>query len=183
MNFLLFVLVGRRTRHAQVDVGARFPQNNILRGASLRLFFVADFWYTDFNSTSGGILFFFKNMDKKILEEFRVKLETKKKVIISQLETIGHRSQGAETNFDADFPDYGDSAEDNAVEVADYTKNLSLERDLEKDLGGVEKALKRIKDGSYGKCTYCGKDIEIERLMIRPKSNSCVGCKQILKRK
>lgn len=129
--------------------------------------------------SSALILNFF--MDQKILQELKTELEAKKQRLIKQLESIGHREKGSEVNFNADFPDYGDSAEDNAVEVADYTKNLSFEKGLEKELRGVEAALKRMKDGTYGQCRHCGQEIEIERLRVRPESNSCVACKKALK--
>lgn len=112
---------------------------------------------------------------------FKKQLEEKKNHIIKQLESIGHRKEGAEINFDADFPEYGDSMEDSAMEVADYTKNLSFERKLEKELGDVEKALAKIADKSYGQCNYCHQSIEIERLKIRPESTACVACKKNLK--
>ena len=122
-------------------------------------------------------------MDRKLFEEFKRLLETKKAEIIKQLAGIGTRAEGAEVNFNADFPDYGESAsiEDNASEVSDYTTNLSLEKQLESDLHDTEKALKQVADGIYGKCKYCKKDIEIERLRIRPESTSCVSCKKTLK--
>lgn len=120
-------------------------------------------------------------MDEKQLNDFKKQLEERKNGLISQLESIGKRANGSETNFNAEFPEYGDSAEDNAVEVADYAKNLSFEKELEKELSGVERALKRIDDGEYGKCRHCGKEIEPERLKIRPESNSCISCKKTLK--
>jgi len=122
-------------------------------------------------------------MEEKFIHEFKEKLEAKKADNIKQLAKIGSRAEGAEVNFDAKYPDYGDSAsiEDSASEVSDYTTNLSLERELEGDLRDVEKALKSISDGTYGKCKYCKKEIEIERLRIRPESNSCVSCKNTLK--
>lgn len=120
-------------------------------------------------------------MDKKILEQLKAKLEEKKQSLISQLGNIGQRAEGAEINFDSTFPQYGDSLEDSASEVADYTKNLSLERDLEKELKDVEKALKQMAEGGYGICGYCGQEIELERLMVRPESGSCVECKKTIK--
>jgi len=119
-------------------------------------------------------------MDQASLEKLTALLSEKKDRIIGQLESIGHRAEG-ENNFDADYPQYGESMEDNATEMADYATNLSLEKDLEKELADVEVALKKITDGHYGKCRYCGKEIEMERLLIRPESNSCVSCKKALK--
>ncbi|MFA5029750.1 MAG: TraR/DksA C4-type zinc finger protein [Patescibacteria group bacterium] len=120
-------------------------------------------------------------MEQKVLQELKELLNQRREEIIKQLESIGTRNEGEEVNFSAEFPDYGDSSEDSAVEVADYTKNLSFERGLEKDLHGVEKALKRLEEGTYGKCNYCGKEIELERLKIRPESTACVACKKALK--
>lgn len=119
-------------------------------------------------------------MDQQLLPELRQQLLAKRQMIIEQLEGIGSPAAGKD-NFDAKFPDYGDSMEDSAVEVADYTKNLSLERDLEKELQGVDKAIKSMDDGTYGVCSYCGNEIELERLKIRPESTSCVACKNALK--
>src|SRR3989338_3982229 len=119
-------------------------------------------------------------MDKQLLKEFKKQLEDRKEAVISQLKNIGHQEisePGAEINFNANFPQYGESAEDNAVEVADYAKNLSVESEMEKELRDIEKALQKIKDGTYGVCSHCGRPIEIERLKIRPESGSCVSCK------
>jgi len=122
-------------------------------------------------------------MEQKTIQRFKELLEQKKTEIIKQLDGIGTKASGAEVNFNADFPDYGDnsSIEDSASEVSDYTTNLSLEKELEKDLRDVEKSLKNIGNGSYGRCKYCGRDIEEERLKIRPESTSCVACKKTLK--
>lgn len=119
-------------------------------------------------------------MEAKNLEILKIKLEEKKAELIKQLDNIGHRVKGSEINFDSDFPEYGDSLEDSAAEVADYANNLSLERDLEKQLRDVEKSLKKITDGGYGVCSYCGQEIEIDRLMARPESSACVACKKKL---
>jgi len=32
----------------------------------------------------------------------------------------------------------------------------------------------------YGKCKYCGEDIPVKRLLARPASSACVGCKEKL---
>ncbi len=122
-------------------------------------------------------------MEESIINDFKKILDEKKTGIMKQLDEIGTRAKGAEVNFDADFPDYGNSnsIEDNASEVTDYTTNLSIEHELEGDLRDVEAALRRIDEGKYGQCKYCKKDIEIERLKIRPESTSCVSCKKLLK--
>jgi len=115
-------------------------------------------------------------MEKATLNDLKVKLEQKKVDIIKKLEGIGHKERGSETNFTADFPEYGTAAEDNATEVADYTTNLSLEKELEENLRSIEAALKHMGEGTYGICANCGKEIDIERLKVNPESSVCVSC-------
>jgi len=124
-------------------------------------------------------------MDKQLLKELKKQLEDRQEAVISQLKNVGREEPsepGVEVNFNANFPNYGDSVEDSAVEVADYAKNLSVERELEKELRDIEKALQKMKDGTYGICSHCGQQIEIERLKIRPESGSCVSCKKAITR-
>ena len=39
-------------------------------------------------------------------------------------------------------------------------------------------ALRRLDDGTYGRCERCGQDIPAERLEIRPTTRFCVPCQQ-----
>ncbi|MFH1686257.1 MAG: TraR/DksA C4-type zinc finger protein [bacterium] len=41
----------------------------------------------------------------------------------------------------------------------------------------IDQALGRIKDGSYGKCHTCGKEIKRERLLAVPHARYCIDCK------
>jgi len=122
-------------------------------------------------------------MDQETIQEFQKQLEEKKEQLLAQLAGVSRKVEGEGNNFEASYPNYGDPAsiEDSANEVADYTTNLSFERDLENELRAVEKALQRVTEGKYGVCTYCGQDIERERLKIRPESTSCVSCKKTIK--
>jgi len=47
----------------------------------------------------------------------------------------------------------------------------------------IEEALKRIADGSFGKCDQCEEDIELRRLEARPTTTLCVSCKEDEERK
>lgn len=41
----------------------------------------------------------------------------------------------------------------------------------------IEESLRRLKEGMYGICEDCGKQIEEARLKIMPTTTLCVGCK------
>ena len=49
--------------------------------------------------------------------------------------------------------------------------------------GEVLEALRRIQDGSYGKCADCGKPIPEGRLEARPEAARCVACQSKRDRK
>jgi len=123
-------------------------------------------------------------MNKNILKEIQKKLLDQKKNIETELSATGKKDNNTsqdDENFKSRFPDYGDKEDENAAEVAVYSDRIAIEQELEKDLRDVNKALKSIKDGTYGTCKYCGKAIDERRLSIRPTSSSCVECKKRLK--
>ena len=120
-------------------------------------------------------------MDKKTLKEIEKKLLEQKKTIEDELSAIGEKKEERTDDYDSHFPNYGDKEDENAAEVAVYSDRIAIEQELEHDLRDIDKALKSVKDGSYGICKYCGKPIDVRRLMVRPTSSSCVECKKKLK--
>ena len=45
-------------------------------------------------------------------------------------------------------------------------------------LYNIEEALKRIEDGTYGKCIECNKNIALPRLRRLPYTRMCIDCKE-----
>ena len=80
----------------------------------------------------------------------------------------------------AKFPVYGDKIDESAQEIENYTTNLATEKILDENLRDIEAALKRVEDGTYGTCKYCGQLIAEKRLLARPVASACVDCKQKL---
>lgn len=116
-------------------------------------------------------------MDKSFVKEMQVKLEEMKHQLEEELGGFTRRDPKVETNFDTEFPEFGDKEDDNATEVATFTDNLAVEHTLGSTLEDVTKALERITKGNYGVCRYCGEEIPEGRLRARPESSSCVKCK------
>jgi RNA polymerase-binding transcription factor DksA len=109
-------------------------------------------------------------MDKKFISEQKQKLERQREYLnkkINKLEKV---------------LDFGDSQDDNAQEVAEASNNLSLERDLKNELKEINKVLKRIDEGSYGKCLSCGGIIEKKRLELVPTAVNCADCQSKLRK-
>lgn len=117
-------------------------------------------------------------LTKEFVEKMKGILLSDKERLAKELSKF--ESAPGKADGEALFPDYGNSEEDNALEVADYETNLSIESDLQKSFRDVESALKRIESGEYGTCKYCKKQIEEKRLIARPTSSACVACKKTI---
>jgi DnaK suppressor protein len=57
-------------------------------------------------------------------------------------------------------------------------RDLSLAENTRDLLDKVDHALKKIEDGTYGKCESCGKSIEAARLRALPHASLCIACKR-----
>ncbi len=117
-------------------------------------------------------------MDKKLLAQLTEALNTEKTKLEAEIGKIAHR--GVDGAVATDFPDHGDSEDENAAEVAEFSDNLSLESELEDGLKDIKSALKAIENGTYGQCKYCKQVIDVQRLLARPTSTSCIACKKTL---
>ena len=42
----------------------------------------------------------------------------------------------------------------------------------------IEKALKKIDEGTFGVCEECGEEIQVKRLEARPETTLCIRCKE-----
>lgn len=76
------------------------------------------------------------------------------------------------------FPQYGDSSDDNTEEVEDFTTSQGVEKNLLEMLSDVKKALSKIEKGEYGLCENCGGKVLIgeERLKAFPAATTCIKC-------
>lgn len=46
------------------------------------------------------------------------------------------------------------------------------------DLKRIEAALRRLDDGKFGHCLYCGDQISVKRLDVDPTAESCAVCNE-----
>ena len=120
------------------------------------------------------------SLESQTLDTIQTNLLAEKKRLETELGQFAKKNPNNPEDYNAEFPQLGTSEEDNASEVAIYSDNLTLERTLESSLRDVNKALQRIKEGTYGTCRHCAKDIDPKRLVARPTSSSCIECKKAL---
>jgi RNA polymerase-binding protein DksA len=118
-----------------------------------------------------------QTMDQETLKQIKQELMDRKNKILEDLTDISKEDNHEADNRSAKFPEYGDKPDENAQEISEYSTTVETERILEKTLSDIDKALKRIEDGEYGICKYCGKEIHPKRLLARPTASSCIECK------
>jgi DnaK suppressor protein len=82
-------------------------------------------------------------------------------------ETGEHVSASAENHM-------GDTASATFDRELDYT----LEDNSEHVLGEIDAALKRIDDGTFGRCGRCGEPIAEARLEALPWATMCIECRR-----
>ena len=46
------------------------------------------------------------------------------------------------------------------------------------EMGEIEDALARFREGTYGQCEDCGRTIPIARLQAKPTATTCVACQE-----
>lgn len=114
------------------------------------------------------------------IEEIKNNLIRQKNKIMSDLSYVSKEDDHEADNLNAKFPEYGDKPDENAQEINDYSTSVITEKVLEKTLDDINGALKRIKNGTYGICKYCGRPISKKRLLARPVASSCISCKNEL---
>ncbi len=71
------------------------------------------------------------------------------------------------------FSELGSEEGENASEVEKFANDLSVMEGLEERLKKVDAALKRVEDGTYGKCEM-GDEIDEARLRAEPAASTCI---------
>jgi DnaK suppressor protein len=112
-------------------------------------------------------------MDKKKLDTFKKRLETRQQEL---------RRTVTRTQADGRTAD-----EDTAQDIADraassYNKEFlfSQSNNDRQLLQMVEGALIRIREGSFGECISCGREINPKRLEAVPWTRHCIECQEKL---
>ena len=112
-------------------------------------------------------------MDKKKLETFRKKLETRRNELRHM---VVRNQQDGRTADDEATQDVADRA------ASSYNKEFlfhqsNADRQL---LQMVEAALARLREGNFGECISCGREINAKRLEAVPWTRHCIECQEKL---
>ncbi|MFZ0820206.1 MAG: TraR/DksA family transcriptional regulator [Candidatus Acidiferrales bacterium] len=110
-------------------------------------------------------------MDKKRLDYYRKKLQAKREDLVRNIERTEEEGRAADEDTTVDLADKAANS---------YTKEFlfgktNIERGL---LRLIDEALKRMKDGAFGECPNCEKELQQKRLEAVPWAKYCVDCQE-----
>jgi DnaK suppressor protein len=116
---------------------------------------------------------------RKDLKPVEDKLRAEREDLVRHISEIEVRRLGTENG---DGPIIADEGE---PETATYERerDFSLLENARDLLTQVDRALRKIEDGTYGVCESCGKSIEAARLKALPYASLCISCKRLEERR
>ena len=104
----------------------------------------------------------------------RSRLEAERKRLNEELEQL--QASGNPMDERREGSPFG-KREEEATEALELEKRLVLEKRIKEQLVGVEHALHKFEEGTYGYCESCGQPIDPARLEAIPEASLCIKCK------
>ncbi len=71
---------------------------------------------------------------------------------------------------------FGKRIGDGTSEAVSRITEVAMADDLEITAAGIDRALEKIEEGTYGTCDGCGQPIAAGRLKVSPASSLCIEC-------
>ena len=109
-----------------------------------------------------------KRTARKRLKEERDRLEA----LLQSFEV--QNTEEAERDSFSELSHADQHPADLGTETFEREKDFSIRTQIEAEIGDVERALKRLDEGTFGQCEACGKPIGDERLNAVPWARFCV---------
>jgi len=119
-----------------------------------------------------------KKFSKQFVSEQKKRLEEERRKNLNQIEVL---------KKDDPFAD-ADHASDNAAVDTDVREQVGHDtieaeiKDMQKRVGEIDSALKKINKNQYGYCERCKKPILEARLKLIPEASFCIDCEKRLRK-
>ncbi len=110
-------------------------------------------------------------------ERFRPRLEEERTRVLAALENLRSQHEGSMQD-EVDESRFDNHLAETASVTIDRGIDYSLEENETRLLGAIDAALRRLDEGTYGRCERCGKEIEEERLEAIPWATLCIEDKR-----
>jgi len=111
---------------------------------------------------------------KKILEPIAKFLSRETKRLEKRKKSLSKRDPFRDSSRVADNA----ASDTDAAEQDGHAQVTAMQRQTERRLIQIRKALTRIKLGKYGSCERCNQMIDTDRLMVMPEATICIQCEK-----
>ncbi len=110
----------------------------------------------------------------KEVTDLKGRLEEERTELQDQLTTIEEETFAATQSELSGDVGLDDESADAGTATFEREKDLSIENNVRDLLDKIDRALKRIDDGTFGICARCGKPIEKARIKALPYVDLCI---------
>jgi DnaK suppressor protein len=108
------------------------------------------------------------------LADLAERLRAERDDLADQLSTIEDQSFATTQSDLSGDVGVDDESADAGTATFEREKELSIEQNVRDLIAKIERALKRIDNGTFGVCEICGKQIEKARLKALPYADLCI---------
>ncbi len=116
-------------------------------------------------------------------QEFRRLLNEERARIVAAIDNIHHENPSSLGDETQELSvGYDQHPADVASETHDREVEYTLEDNAEQVLAGIDAALIRVDEGTYGTCQRCARPIGEDRLRARPWATLCIDCQRLQER-
>jgi RNA polymerase-binding protein DksA len=114
-------------------------------------------------------------------ERFRQMLMDERERVSSTVEHL-HESNSRSFEEETEEETYDNHLADSATATLNREIDSTLEESAGNVLLGIDDALQRIANGTFGTCARCGTQIAEERLEALPYATRCIDCQRLAER-
>jgi RNA polymerase-binding transcription factor DksA len=116
-------------------------------------------------------------MDDTKLNHYKHLLEQHREHHLEILDDMENLTLGEnDNNASSELSTYDNHPAEIASELFDMEHHMGLRKLQEHEVDDIKRAKDKIKQGTYGKCELCGKDIDPKRLELLPQARMCIDC-------
>lgn len=110
-------------------------------------------------------------------DALRARLDAELHQADTDVEQLGADITALSQEQAAESAGLGNHLADDASDVVEQEKSLTIQMSLDERRRDIRDALQRISDGVYGVCEHCHGAIAPERLEAMPWARLCISCK------
>lgn len=117
-------------------------------------------------------------MKKADMNKFKKLLLKRRAALLEEMDELREDSTNTIKDSTGDLSSYSYHMADLGTDSQEREKKFLLASKSGRFLYHIDQALRRIEEGTYGKCHSCGKDISKSRLEAVPHARFCIKCKE-----